>query len=77
MVCAIFVISEIYGASISRSHTLHSISVIGPSVWESRILTVSQLDRIPFVAKILPNIKLNESFMIFGAFALGFNIVVR
>lgn len=49
--------------------------IFGPTFWDKKILTVTRLDRIPQVVQHIPNIGLNESFMVFGAFALAFNIV--
>ncbi|KAF8167153.1 choline ethanolaminephosphotransferase [Crassisporium funariophilum] len=46
----------------------------GTSFWDQGILTVTRLDRIPIMEKV-PNLPLNESFMVFGAIALAFNIV--
>ncbi|KAH7886398.1 CDP-alcohol phosphatidyltransferase-domain-containing protein [Phlebopus sp. FC_14] len=49
--------------------------IFGPSFWDQRILTFTRLERIPEVAAAVPNIGLNEAFMVFGAFALAFNII--
>jgi hypothetical protein len=49
----------------------------GPAVWDSGILDVTTLDQIPFIVKTVPNIKLNEAFMVFGALGLAFNITAR
>ncbi|KAF5384938.1 hypothetical protein D9615_000984 [Tricholomella constricta] len=46
----------------------------GPSFWDQKIFTVTRLEHIPFIQK-LPNLPLNESFMVFGAFGLAFNII--
>ncbi|KAG6818373.1 hypothetical protein H0H93_005495 [Arthromyces matolae] len=46
----------------------------GPSFWDQKILTVTHLEHIPWISK-LPNLPLNESFMVFGAFGLAFNII--
>ncbi|KAF8899396.1 Choline/ethanolaminephosphotransferase [Infundibulicybe gibba] len=47
--------------------------ICGPTFWDKGILTVTRLDHVPLVNK-LPNIGLNEAFMVFGAFGLAFNI---
>jgi len=47
----------------------------GTSFWDTGILTFTRLDRIQRVAEIVPNIRLNESFMIFAGLGLGFNIL--
>lgn len=41
------------------------------------MLSVTGLDAIPTISKLLPDIPLNEAFMWFGAFALAFNILTR
>ncbi|KAH7911614.1 CDP-alcohol phosphatidyltransferase-domain-containing protein [Hygrophoropsis aurantiaca] len=49
--------------------------IFGPSFWDQGILSFTRLDRISIIKRIIPNIGLNESFMVFGAFALAFNIL--
>ncbi|OJA19270.1 hypothetical protein AZE42_04494 [Rhizopogon vesiculosus] len=49
--------------------------IFGPTFWDQGFLTFTCLDRIPQVVQHVPNIGLNESFMVFGAFALAFNII--
>ncbi|KAG6855527.1 hypothetical protein H0H87_001567 [Tephrocybe sp. NHM501043] len=46
----------------------------GPSFWDQKIFTVTRLENIPLIQK-LPNLPLNESFMVFGAFGMAFNII--
>jgi ethanolaminephosphotransferase len=46
----------------------------GPSFWDQKLLTVTRLNSIPVIQRYVPNIALNESFMVFGAFGLAFNI---
>ncbi|KAG2022349.1 cholinephosphotransferase [Coprinopsis cinerea AmutBmut pab1-1] len=46
----------------------------GPLVWENKIWTVLHLENHPWFANI-PNLPLNEAFMVFGAAGLGMNIV--
>ncbi|KAG5728742.1 hypothetical protein E4T56_gene18606 [Termitomyces sp. T112] len=48
--------------------------IYGPSLWDRKILTITRLEHIPFISK-LPNLPLNETFMVFGAFGLAFNII--
>ncbi|KAG1805535.1 CDP-alcohol phosphatidyltransferase-domain-containing protein [Suillus subaureus] len=48
--------------------------IFGPTFWDKKLLTFTRLDRIPQVVQHVPNIGLNESFMVFGAFGLAFNI---
>jgi hypothetical protein len=50
---------------------------IGPSFWDKRLLTLTKLDRIPGLTSVVPNIGLNEAFMVFGTCALAFNIISR
>lgn len=49
---------------------------IGPSFWDQKFFAVTRLDHISFLQK-LPNLPLNESFMVFGAFGMAFNIISR
>ncbi|EIW87360.1 choline ethanolaminephosphotransferase [Coniophora puteana RWD-64-598 SS2] len=49
--------------------------LFGPSFWDTGILTFTRLDKIPLIASNIPNIGLNEAFMVFGALSLGFNIL--
>ncbi|KAG0706676.1 CDP-alcohol phosphatidyltransferase-domain-containing protein [Suillus ampliporus] len=49
--------------------------ICGPTFWDKKFLAFTRLDRIPQVAQHVPNIGLNESFMVFGGFALAFNII--
>ncbi|KAF9237079.1 CDP-alcohol phosphatidyltransferase-domain-containing protein [Melanogaster broomeanus] len=49
--------------------------VFGPSFWDQRLLTFTHLDRISQVVAVVPNIGLNEAFMMFAGLALAFNIV--
>jgi len=58
MIVAIYVLTGLYG----------------PSFWDTGILTITRLDRLPLLPKIIPNFGLNEAFMVFGAFGLAFNI---
>ena len=46
----------------------------GPQFWDQKILTFTHLEGLPLMSQ-LPNIPLNESFMVFGALGLGFNII--
>ncbi|PCH34342.1 Choline/ethanolaminephosphotransferase [Wolfiporia cocos MD-104 SS10] len=50
--------------------------VFGPSFWDQRLLDFTGLINVSAVANRVPNIPLNETFMVFGAFGLGFNILV-
>lgn len=45
----------------------------GPQVWNNKIFTVLRIEDSPLVAK-LPNLPLNEAFMVFGGLGLGLNI---
>ncbi|KAF8958271.1 choline ethanolaminephosphotransferase [Flammula alnicola] len=46
----------------------------GPQFWNQGIWSFTHLEHLPLISKI-PNLPLNESFMVFGAFGLGFNII--
>ncbi|TDL26422.1 Choline/ethanolaminephosphotransferase [Rickenella mellea] len=59
MIVGIYVISGLYGTQ----------------VWDTGILTVLRIDRWESIAKILPDMALNEVFMVFGGFGLAFNII--
>jgi ethanolaminephosphotransferase len=55
--------------------TIYLISgYYGPAFWEQKIWTFTHLEHVPLFAR-LPNLPLNESFLVFGAVGLGFNIV--
>ncbi|KAJ7447209.1 Choline/ethanolaminephosphotransferase [Mycena latifolia] len=45
----------------------------GPSFWDTGILTFLRLTNVPFVNQ-LPDLPLNDSFMVFGAFGVAFNV---
>ncbi|KAF8586240.1 choline ethanolaminephosphotransferase [Ramaria rubella] len=47
----------------------------GPTVWDTGILTFTRLDSVEWITENVPNVGLNEAFMIFGGFALAFNII--
>ncbi|KAJ3853734.1 Choline/ethanolaminephosphotransferase [Lentinula lateritia] len=49
--------------------------VYGPSFWDTPILDFLHLSHIPLITNTFPNIGLNVSFMVFGAFGLAFNIL--
>lgn len=49
--------------------------VYGPSFWDQKVLHLAHLDHIPFLAKYIPDLGINDSFMVFGAFSLAANIV--
>jgi len=49
--------------------------IFGPTFWDQRFLTFTRLDHIPQVVESVPDIGLNEAFMVFSAFGLAFNIV--
>ncbi len=51
--------------------------IYGPQFWDVGVLTFTRLDRIPLLEKNIPNIGLNETFMVFGAFGVAFNIASR
>ncbi|OSX66842.1 hypothetical protein POSPLADRAFT_1175530 [Postia placenta MAD-698-R-SB12] len=50
--------------------------IFGPSFWDQPFLTFTRLENVPAIADKIPNIALNEAFMVFGAFGLAFNILV-
>ena len=50
---------------------------LGPTVWDTGILTFTHLDQNEWLSRHVRNVGLNEAFMIFGGFALAFNIITR
>ena len=46
----------------------------GPQFWDQRIFTFLHIEHLPLFNRI-PNLPLNESFMVFAGFGLGFNIL--
>ncbi|KAF8185705.1 cholinephosphotransferase [Pholiota molesta] len=55
--------------------TIYLISgYYGPTFWEQKIWTFTHLEHVPLFAR-LPNLPLNEAFLVFGAVGLGFNII--
>lgn len=84
MIIAIFIVSGIYGTSssiglynFSPANISDWLDFVGPTIWDTGLLTALHLDHVDSVTRIIPNIGLNESFMVFGALALAFNIFVR
>ncbi|KII93135.1 hypothetical protein PLICRDRAFT_99893 [Plicaturopsis crispa FD-325 SS-3] len=60
IVCVIYTISGLYG----------------PAFWDNSIWTVTGLDQVvPDILAYVPDAKLNEAFMLFGAVGLGYNII--
>lgn len=79
MIIAIFLISGFKGKSCSMYifAIQFLLSSIGSAFWDTGVLTFLGLDTNPAIAGKIPNIGLNESFMVFGAFGLAFNIISR
>ena len=79
MIVAIYVLTGLYGMAPLPFivFVLLIQPQIGPSFWDTGILTITRLDRLPLLPKIIPNFGLNEAFMVFGAFGLAFNINSR
>jgi len=48
--------------------------IYGNAFWDTGILTFAGLDRLDSLTKIIPNVPLNEVFMVFGGVGLMFNI---
>ena len=76
MIVIIFTITGFYGLKLTRFFlyllTLF-ISFTGPSFWDQDLWKITHLDHIPF----LPNLRLNESFMVLAGALLAFNIIHR
>ncbi|KAI0253196.1 Choline/ethanolaminephosphotransferase [Lactifluus subvellereus] len=47
----------------------------GPTFWDRKILTVTQLENVDWMVAHVPNISMNVCFIIFAGLALVFNIV--
>ncbi|ETW86660.1 phosphatidylinositol synthase 1 (CDP-alcohol phosphatidyltransferase1) [Heterobasidion irregulare TC 32-1] len=58
MIVAIYILTGIYG----------------PTFWDNKILTFTGLDQVDAIASRVPNIALNELFMVFGTLGMAFNI---
>ncbi|CCM01447.1 uncharacterized protein FIBRA_03499 [Fibroporia radiculosa] len=57
--------------------SIYTVSgIFGAAFWDSRLLSSTGLGKIPVIAERIPDLPLNEAFMVFGAFALAFNILV-
>lgn len=80
MICVIYAITGFCGMFYSNcggeTPVFRQLSP-GTGFWDTGILTFTRLDRVQKIADVVPNVGLNESFMIFGAFALAFNILSR
>lgn len=78
MVVFIYIITGIFGkCSIFFGVLLRTHSRTGPSFWDQRFLTFTHLEHIPQIVGIVPDIGLNEAFMVFAAFGLALNILSR
>ncbi|KAI0319538.1 Choline/ethanolaminephosphotransferase [Amylostereum chailletii] len=47
----------------------------GPAFWDQKFLTFTGLEKIEVIASRVPNVGLNETFMVFASLALAFNIM--
>jgi ethanolaminephosphotransferase len=75
IIVGIFAITGWKGSSaLSRGSGRHLMTVQGPSFWDTGILDATGLIHVSGLSKIVPNMALNESFMVFGAVGLLFNI---
>jgi ethanolaminephosphotransferase len=78
MIIAIYIISGFYGIAYCNFRFLTCLtSASGASFWDTGVLTFLKVDSIPMITKLVPNIGLNELFMVFGGFGLAYNIVMR
>ncbi|GBE77604.1 Uncharacterized CDP-alcohol phosphatidyltransferase class-I family protein [Sparassis crispa] len=60
MIVGLYIVSGIYGTTI----------------WDTGFLTFSGLDKVPAIAEKVPDIGLNDLFMLFGTLGLAFNITI-
>lgn len=78
MICGLYVVTGFKGKLIIFVDYSPLLStLIGPTFWDQKILAVTGLDKVDLVARYIPDIGLNDSFMVFGAFGLAFNILTR
>lgn len=78
MICGLYVVTGFKGKLIiSVNYSPLLSSLIGPTFWDQKILAVTGLDKVDLVARYIPDIGLNDSFMVFGTFGLAFNILTR
>ncbi|KAF7340906.1 Choline ethanolaminephosphotransferase [Mycena sanguinolenta] len=54
-------------------YTISGLYAAGPSFWDTGILTFLRLTNVPVINQ-LPDMPLNDSFMVFGAFGVAFNV---
>jgi len=50
---------------------------IGTQFWDQGILTLLGVKNVEWITSRVPDYGLNEAFMVFGGFALAFNVVTR
>lgn len=75
MIVMIFLMTGLYGVLPLLAYTCSDLVFWqGPSFWDTGILTFARLDHVEWLRRV-PNIGLNESFMVFGGFGLAFNIL--
>jgi ethanolaminephosphotransferase len=77
MVIVVFIITGFCGASITPDYVSTIESRAGPTFWDHKILTITRLENVDWIASHVPNVALNVCLMIFSTFVLGFNIVTR
>ena len=80
MIVIIFTITGFYGLKLTRFFVIlylltyyYFFPFTGPSFWDQDLWKITHLDHIP----ILPNLQLNESFMVIAGVLLAFNIIHR
>ena len=78
MVIIIYIVSGFHGLQ-----PIHFFMVLptdflftGPSFWDKDLWKITHLDRIHLMRNI-PNLRLNESFMVLAGVLLTFNIINR
>lgn len=79
MICGLYVITGFKGKSLNLINGIPTLSffLLGPTFWDQKILTLTGLDKVDLVTRYIPDLGLNDSFMVFGAFGLAFNIITR
>lgn len=85
MIVVIYMVTGYYGWYFQHSYSVKLVLNkpnnrflynIGPTFWNQKIWTVLHVEHLAIFSKI-PNLPLNESFMVFAAVGLGMNIIHR
>lgn len=50
---------------------------VGPALWDQKILSLTRLENVEWIASRVPNLAINVCFMLFAGVGLAFNIITR